>query len=45
MRGLAFIAFDALTNVSRLDSDILVYVSSICTDDIPPELSQSQTLS
>jgi hypothetical protein len=28
VRGLAFIAFDALASVSRLDSDILVHVSS-----------------
>jgi hypothetical protein len=40
MRGLAFIASDALASVSCLDSDNLVHVSSTWTGDIPPELSQ-----
>jgi hypothetical protein len=39
MQGLAFIAFDTLASMSRLDSDNLVHVSSTWTGDIPPELS------
>jgi hypothetical protein len=39
VQGLAFIASDALASVSRLNSDILVHVSSTWTGDIPPELS------
>jgi hypothetical protein len=45
MRGLAFIASDALASVSCLDSDNLVQVSSTLTGDIPPELSHTDNKS